>query len=187
MTCLRDLLRVFLAETPRAHPRAQLQFSALPLSTPRACPSSSPRRISNSEPPQELQQSQPVYPWSAHAQPFRQPRSPFLRKAHTLFTSATSAGKLFLFGGYLLNPDSPSNDLYVISTRDFSTTLLQTSGDAPSPRFEHRAVLTSNTLLIWGGRTISSKHKAQSQSTDTSFYLLDLGMSDLLGVKAGSS
>src|SRR6266566_2908794 len=50
---------------------------------------------------QELQQSQPVYPWSAHAPPFGQSPSPFLRHYYALSTSATAAGELFLFGGIM--------------------------------------------------------------------------------------
>ncbi len=142
----------------------------------------------NSQPqlqsPQEKQQSQPVYPWSAHAPPFGQSPSPFPRHAHALSTTATAAGELFLFGGK--SHDRIRNDLYVISTRDFSTKLLQTSGDVPGPRCGHRAVLTSTILLIWGGETDSSNQKAQSQSNDDSFYLLNLGTSDLLGVKTSS-
>jgi hypothetical protein len=40
---------------------------------------------------------------------------------------------LFLFGGYAHASETPNNNLYVMSTRDFSSTLLQTSGDVPSP------------------------------------------------------
>jgi hypothetical protein len=129
---------------------------------------------------QKKQQSQPVCPWSAHAPPIGQspsPFDPFLRHAYALSTSATTTGELFLFGG--LVHKSSTNDLYVFSTRDFSTTLLQTSGDVPSPRFGHRAVLTSTTLLIWGGRTDSSDQNAQHLSKDDSLYLLNLGTSDL--------
>jgi hypothetical protein len=136
---------------------------------------------------QEKQQSQPVYPWSAHASPFGQSPSPFLRKAHALSTSATPAGELFLFGGYVHKSKSPSNDLYVISTRDFSTTLLQTSGDVPSPRYGHRAVLTRTTLLTWGGEMGSGDQSVRNQSYDDSVYLLDLGMSDLFDDKIRSS
>jgi hypothetical protein len=75
----------------------------------------------------------------------------------------------------------------MISTRDFSTTLLQTSGDVPSPRLGHRAVLTSTTLLIWGGRTDFSDQNAQNPSNDDSFYLLNLGTSDLFHVNTRSS
>jgi Galactose oxidase, central domain len=137
--------------------------------------------------PQENQQSQPICPWSAHAPPFRQSPSPFSRNSHALSTSATAAGELFLFGGCVHRPKSPSSDLYVISTRDFSTTLLQTSGDVPSPRYGHRAVLTSTTLLVWGGKTKSSKQNAHYQSNDDSFYLLNLGTSVVFDVKTRSS
>src|SRR6266852_4941159 len=130
--------------------------------------------------PQEKQQPQPNCPWSAHAPPPGQSPSPFLRHAHALSTSPTTAGELFLFGGCAHKPRSPSNDLYVFSIQDFSATLVQTSGDVPSPRFAHRAVLTSTTLLIWGGSTDLSDENAQNQTNDDSFYLLNLGMSVLL-------
>jgi Galactose oxidase, central domain len=135
--------------------------------------------------PLKKRQSQPVGPWSAYTPPFGQSPSPFLRDAHALSTSATAAGELFLFGG-LAHSRSPSNDLYVISTQDFSTTLLQTSGDVPSPRYGHRAVLTSTILLIWGGTKNLSGEKSEHQSSD-SFYLLNLGTSEPFDVKTRSS
>jgi hypothetical protein len=142
---------------------------------------------SHLESPEEGQQPKLVCPWSAHAPPLGQSPSPFLRHAHALSTSATVAGELFLFGGYIHKPRSPSNDLYVFSTQEFSTTLLQTSGDVPSPRFAHRAVLTNTTLLIWGGCTNFSDQNAQQQSSDDSLYLLNLSTSDLFDVKTCSS
>ena len=141
----------------------------------------------HSQSPQEKQQPQTVCPWSAHAPSFGQSPSPFPRDSHALSTSATVAGELFLFGGYTHRPRSPSNDLYVFSTQDFSTTLLQTSGDVPSPRFAHRAVLTSTTLLIWGGCTDFRERNSQDKINDDSFYLLNLGTSDLFDVKTRSS
>jgi hypothetical protein len=135
---------------------------------------------SNLQSPQQAHQSQLLYPWSAHTAPSGQWPSPFPRRFHALPTSATAAGELFLFGGYVHSSESPSNDLYVISTQDFSTTLLKTSGDVPSPRYAHRAVLTSTILLIWGGMRSFSLQNAQYQSDDdSSFYLLNLGTSDL--------
>ena len=125
--------------------------------------------------PQEGQQA--VSPWSLHAPPFGQPPSPFLRKGHTLSTTAFPAGELYLFGGYGPKPRSRSNDLYLISTRDFSTTLLQTSGDVPDPRDGHCAVITGTTLLISGGKTGSGVY-------DDSLYLLNLGTTNLFDVKA---
>jgi hypothetical protein len=137
--------------------------------------------------PQKKQQSEPVCPWSAHALPFGQSPSPYNRNGHSLSTSATTVSDLFLFGGYIHSCKSRSNDLYVISIRDFSTTLLQTSGDVPSPRIGHRAVLTGTSLLIWGGKTDFGSQNAQNQSHDDSFYLLNLGTSDVFDVKTVSS
>ena len=145
-------------------------------------PSRKSQSQSHMQSPQEKKQSQPVSvcPWSAHAHPFGQSPSPFLRDSHALSTSATAAGELFLFGGYVHGSRSPSNDLYVISTRDFSTTLLQTSGDVPSPRFGHRTVLTSTILLVWGGMTNFRDQIMQNQALDDSLHLLNLGTSELL-------
>ena len=114
--------------------------------------------------------SHPVYPWSAHAPQLGPSPSPFPRYCHALFTTATATGELFLFGGYA---HDYSNDLYVISTRDFSTTLLQTSGETPSPRSSHDVAFTSTHFLVWGGW-------AGIKGFDDSLYLLNLGMSDLL-------
>jgi hypothetical protein len=85
---------------------------------------------------------------------------------------------LFLFGGYVHG--SPSNDLYVFSTRDFSTTLLHTSGKVPSPRIAHGAALTGTNLLIWGGMTNFGDQKMLNQRQDDSLYFLNLGTSYLL-------
>ena len=119
--------------------------------------------------------SHPVNPWSAHAPRSGQSPSPFPRFDHTVSTTATAAGELSLFGGQD-NYDLLYNDLYVFSTRDFSTTLLPTSGETPSPRSAHGAVLTSTLLLVWGGWT----ENAKNQGYDDSLYLLNLGMSHLL-------
>jgi hypothetical protein len=124
--------------------------------------------------PHKKQQSQPVGPWSAHILPSGQWPSPFPRRRHTISTTATAAGELFLFGGYEESSFTSSNDLYVISTRHFSATLLQTSGDIPSPRFGHCAMFTSTILLIWGGTS-----DEDPQGSDDSFYLLNLGTSDI--------
>ena len=128
---------------------------------------------SHSQSSQQTLQSRPLYPWSAHTPPSGQRPSPFPQYLLAVSTIATASGEWFLFGGL---PRDSMRDLYVISTRDFSTTLLQTRGDVPEPRHGHHAVLTSTTLLIWGGRTVSDVH-------DDSFYLLNLGTSDLFHVK----
>ena len=141
--------------------------------------------LSRKEKRSRAPRSQPVYPWSAHSPPFGQSPSPFPRDSHALSTGATAAGKLYLFGGYDPGSKTSSNDLYVISTRDFSTTLLQTSGDVPSPRYGHTAAVTGTTLLIWGGADFIHQN-AQNPSNDDSFYLLDLGTSDPFHVKTRS-
>ena len=139
---------------------------------------------SRSRSPQQPQQSQPVYPWSAQTPLFGQWPSPFPRYFHALSTTATTANELFLFGGRTPPDDRIRNDLYVISTRNFSTTLLQTSGDVPSPRYGHRAVATSTFLLVWGGTT---DHNDSTSSNDDSLYLLNLSTSGIFHVKTCSS
>jgi len=64
----------------------------------------------------------------------------------------------------------------MISTRDFSTTLLRTSGEVPAPRYAHGAALTSSTLLIYGGMGDSD----YDVLIHDSLYLLNLGTSDFL-------
>ena len=138
--------------------------------------------ISQSQPrPQTLQnnrQPRPVCTWSAHAPQSGPSPSPFPRYCHALTATATAASELFLFGGYVHG--SASNDLYVFSTRDFSTTLLQTSGKVPSPRVAHGAALTNTNFLIWGGTTNFSDKNVLNQRQDDSLYLLNLGTSYFL-------
>ena len=134
---------------------------------------------SHSQSPQQKQRSQLVHPWSAHAPPSGLSQSPFPRSDHALSTTDTAAGDLFLFGGYVLTSGSVSNDLYVFSTRDFSTTLLRTSGEVPGPRMGHTAVLTSTILLIWGGNATLGYQDVPNKREDDSFYLLNLGTSNL--------
>lgn len=133
---------------------------------------------STSQSRQQNQQPQPVCIWSAHASPLGPSPSPFPRSSHALTANATAAGELFLFGGYAQG--SARNDLYMFSTWDFSTTLLQTIGEVPSPRTSHGAVLASNNLLIWSGITNFKDRNVPNQRQDNSLYVLDLGTSYLL-------
>jgi hypothetical protein len=118
------------------------------------------------------QQPGPVCTWSAHVPQTGSSPSPFPRYDHTLTATATAAGELFLFGGWV--HCLASSDLYVFSTRDFSTTLLQTSGEFPNPRYGHGSALIGTTLLICGG------YGGQNKLNHDSVYLLNLGTSDLL-------
>jgi hypothetical protein len=127
---------------------------------------------------QSTQQPPPVCTWSAHtiAQSGPSP-SPFPRSSPTLTATATvtAAGEFLLFGGW--EDGHASNDLFVFSTRDFSTTLLQTSGEVPTPRLGHGAALIGTTLLICGG---VANFGAENVLNPDSLYLLNLGTSDLL-------
>ena len=122
---------------------------------------------------QSSQGPRPVCTWSAHAPQSGSSPSPFPRDSHTVTATATTAGELFLFGGYV--DGCASGDLFVVSTRDFSTTLLQTSGDVPTARYAHDAGLTGATLLICGGKTGSGE--SASVPNHDSLYLLNLGTS----------
>ena len=122
---------------------------------------------------QSTQQAQPVCTWSAHAPQSGQSPSPLPRHSHTLTATTSAPGEIFLFGGCVHY--RRSNDTYVISTRDFSATLLQTSGKVPAPRCGHVAALTGTSLLICGGIGASS-----NVLNYDSLYLLNLGTSDSL-------
>jgi hypothetical protein len=121
---------------------------------------------------QSTHQPGPVCTWSAHA-PQPGP-SPFPRYDHTLTATATAAAELFLFGGCV--HDRARSDLYVFSTRDLSTTLLQPGGEVPTPRRAHGTALIGSTILIYGGTTVGDR----TVPNHDSFYLLNLGTSDLL-------
>jgi hypothetical protein len=150
-----------------------------------------------SPPPQQQQRPQPVDPWSKHRLNLLPPSlstngplsgpspSPFLRYGHALSTTATAAGELFLFGGLAHN--TLRNDLYVISTQGLSATLLQTSGQVPSPRSGHAIAYIGNSLLIWGGATNAGDRGLYDGSQDNSLYLLNLGTWDLLISRPDSS
>jgi hypothetical protein len=140
-------------------------------------PFSSQMKIPSNNPPanelasQSTQRPGPACTWSAHAPQSGSSPSPFPRECHALTATTTTAGELFLFGGYV--HDCASSDLYVVSTRDFSITPLQTSGEVPTPRYEHGTALIGTTLLICGGKT----GLGNSVPNHDSLYLLNLGTS----------
>ena len=102
--------------------------------------------------------------------------SPFPR--YMLSAAATTTGEWLLFGGCA--QDRGCNDLYMFSTENFSTTLLQTSGEVPSPRIGPVAALIGTALLVWGGKTSSGNENVPNEHEDDSLYLLNVGTSDLL-------
>jgi hypothetical protein len=127
-------------------------------------------RPANERASRSTQQPQLICTWSAHALQSGTSPSPLPRSYHTLTATANATGELFLFGGFVHG--SANSDVYVFSTRDFSTTLLQTSGEIPA-RYLHGAALTGTTLLICGGRTDDN-----TSLNHDSLDLLNLGTSD---------
>ena len=149
-----------------------------------------PSPSESQSPSQQNQQSHDINPWSAPHLNLLPPNllnkntassgpspSPFPRYGPALPATATADGKLFLFGG--LASESGSNDLYVFSTEDLSASLLQTSGDVPSPRVGHAGALVNNDLLIWGGDTNIYRQEVPNEPPDNSLYLLNLGTLNL--------
>lgn len=140
------------------------------------------------QPPQQAVQPQqrPAFPWSQRrlllpppvtfptpgvAPPTTPSPSPFPRYGHALPATASSTGELFLFGG--LVRESVRNDLYLLSTRDLSATLLQTVGEIPSPRVGHACAIVGSVLIVWGGDTKANNKPGEKQ--DDALYLLNLG------------
>jgi hypothetical protein len=132
---------------------------------------------------QQQQPRQPTYPWSQRklllnppvvlpkpgvSPPQTPSPSPFPRYGHALPTTATNSGELFLFGG--LVHGEVQNDVYLISTRELSATMLQTTGEIPSPRVGHASALVGSVLIVWGGDTKTNN----KSNTDDGLYLLNL-------------
>ncbi|KAI0361372.1 hypothetical protein OH77DRAFT_1417617 [Trametes cingulata] len=146
-------------------------------------PASSQQPGQQQAPPQQ----RPAYPWSQKrlqlpppvtipkpgvAPPTSPSPSPFPRYGHALPVNATSSGELFLFGG--LVRETVRNDLYLISVRDLSATLLQTTGEIPSPRVGHASALVGSVLIVWGGDTKTSSKSKPGDKQDDGLYLLNL-------------
>jgi hypothetical protein len=83
---------------------------------------------------------------------------------------ANSNGDLYLFGGGRISAardyDS-QNDLYLYSTAENTATLIETSGDIPSPRYRPASAMYGSDLIVWGGRSGTAEH-------DDNLYMLDL-------------
>ena len=140
--------------------------------------------------------SQAVYPWTARrltllpptflsksAAPTGPSPSPFPWYGHALPATAAAGGELFLFGGHCSFSEVWYTILhatiYVFSTRELSATLLQTSGEIPSPHVRHAGALISSVLFIWGGDMNTGGQEVPTEPQGDSLYLLNLGTSDL--------
>ncbi|CUA75342.1 Tip elongation aberrant protein 1 [Rhizoctonia solani] len=106
---------------------------------------------------------------------------PLPRWCHSYSGAASSSGDIFLFGGVVNN--ECSNDTWAIRVSGdldspieqggssmgmrLEARLIETTGEAPSPRRLHRSVLADELFVVWGGfnkRTIE----------DTSVYTLNI-------------
>ena len=150
---------------------------------------SQPLQLGQPQPQQPQQpQQRPTYPWSVRrlllppplvvlkpgVAPSTAPSpSPFPRYGHALPATATAAGELLLFGG--LVREAARNDLYLFSTRDLSATLVQTTGEIPSPRVGHASAIVSSVLIVWGGDTKTEPTANPAEKQDDGLYLLNLG------------
>ncbi|KAG1778034.1 hypothetical protein EV702DRAFT_968580, partial [Suillus placidus] len=65
------------------------------------------------------------------------------------------------------------NDLYLLSAHDLSATLVQTSGEIPSPRVGHACAIISSVLIVWGGDTKTDPLSDQSFLNDLWSFDLD--------------
>lgn len=70
--------------------------------------------------------------------------------------------------------EAARNDLYLFSTRDLSATLVQTTGEIPSPRVGHASAIVSSVLIVWGGDTKTEPTANPAEKQDDGLYLLNL-------------
>ncbi|KAH9947722.1 hypothetical protein B0H21DRAFT_852629 [Amylocystis lapponica] len=129
---------------------------------------------------QAQQQQRPAYPWTQRRlilpPPVTIPKPgvvpPTSPSPSPFRATATTTGELFLFGG--LVRETVRNDLYLLSTRDLSATLLQTAGEVPSPRVGHASALVGSVLIVWGGDTKTNNKAKPGDKQDDGLYLLNL-------------
>lgn len=127
----------------------------------------------SSDPP--VPNPSPVTAWTTYDITFEEPirmqsevdASPTL-EGHSL--TATPSGDLYLFGG-----SGRTNDVYLLSAASLQGSfahfsLVSTTGEAPSPRMNHQAVLFGSLLIIWGGQELRS-----SDMCDVDLHILNLG------------
>ncbi|KAF9566136.1 hypothetical protein CPC08DRAFT_720114 [Agrocybe pediades] len=131
----------------------------------------------------------PAFPWSARrfnllpaevipkpgiAPPTTPSPSPFPRYGHSLSTTATANGDLFIFGG--LVRERARNDVYVYNTNNSTLNLCETNGTVPSPRTGHACALVSNVLIVWGGTesSVDPATTSTKEKLDNTLYFLNL-------------
>lgn len=117
----------------------------------------------------------PVTPWTTYNITFDKPtgtqadvEASLTLEGHSL--TATPSGDLYLFGG-----SGRTNDVYLLSAANLRGpsahfVIVPATGEAPSARMNHRAVLFESLLIIWGGQEVKS-----STMSDVDLHILDLG------------
>jgi hypothetical protein len=84
----------------------------------------------------------PQYPWSSRK--LGNP-NPFPRYGHATNALAGKEGDIYIFGG--LVKELAKADLWIIRTSDLQATQVQTTGEFPSPRVGHAALLVGNAFI----------------------------------------
>ncbi|HLP92253.1 MAG TPA: kelch repeat-containing protein [Nostocaceae cyanobacterium] len=79
---------------------------------------------------------------------------------------------MIIFGGLQNETNQTLNDLHILDLKNWTWTQPQTSGEIPSPRSFHTAVLYNHQMLVWGG----SQEVGQGtyNCRDNDLYILNL-------------
>lgn len=120
----------------------------------------------------------PIRPQHSHSPDVTpQTSNPFPTRGHTAVVIPDADAQILLFGGFLLKDDGTvkeaTNAVHLVTGQgqsdEMSVSLIETSGDAPSPRAEHAAALVGRVLVVLGGVDM------QRGLPDGSLYFLDIG------------
>ncbi|CAE6356480.1 unnamed protein product [Rhizoctonia solani] len=108
---------------------------------------------------------------------------PVPRFGHSSSTVSSSWDKVFIFGGVV--DGQPTNSTWMIgisgasnpaeggklTSMEIIASLMETTGDRPSPRGLHQAVLYGSQLVVWGG--LLSYDQPNKVARDNSVYILN--------------
>ncbi|HLO88965.1 MAG TPA: kelch repeat-containing protein, partial [Nostocaceae cyanobacterium] len=79
---------------------------------------------------------------------------------------------MIIFGGEHVENDQTLNDIHILDLKTWTWTQPQTSGEIPSPRSFHTAILFNDQMLIWGGS--QEARDATYICNDNDLYILNL-------------
>ncbi|ORY76628.1 hypothetical protein BCR37DRAFT_361630 [Protomyces lactucae-debilis] len=109
----------------------------------------------------------PQYPWSSRK---LSNLNPFPRYGHATNALAGKEGGIYIFGG--LVKEHAKADLWIIETAGLQASQVATTGDRPSPRVGHAALLVGNAFIVFGGDTKQNGDNAGGDN-DENLYLLN--------------